>query len=121
MSEYQYYEFIAIDKPLSEKQQQAARAVSTRAEISPTRFTNVYHYGDFKGSVETFMERYFDAMVYVANWGTRRFMLRLPSQLVERTMLRACCAGYAASMKTKGRFVVIDICSESRRLRLGRG
>ena len=37
MSEYQCYEFLAIDKPLTLKQQRELRAISTRAEISSTR------------------------------------------------------------------------------------
>ncbi|WP_164008774.1 hypothetical protein [Pyxidicoccus trucidator] len=78
MSEYQYYEFQAVDRPLTSKEQAELRALSTRAEISATRFTNVYHYGSFKGSPHQMMERYFDAHVYTANWGTRVFMLRLP-------------------------------------------
>lgn len=78
MSEYQYYEFQAVDRPLTSKEQAELRALSTRAEISATRFTNVYHFGNFKGSPEQMMERYFDAHVYTANWGTRVFMLRLP-------------------------------------------
>ncbi len=83
MSEYQYYEFQAVDRPLTSKEQAELRALSTRAEISATRFTNVYHYGDFKGSPHQMMERYFDAHVYTANWGTRVFMLRLPRKLFD--------------------------------------
>ena len=38
MSEYQCYEFVALDRPLTAKQMAELRAISTRAEISPTRF-----------------------------------------------------------------------------------
>ena len=48
MSEYQSYEFIAIDRPLTSKQMAELRVVSTRAEISPTRFWNEYQWGDLK-------------------------------------------------------------------------
>jgi hypothetical protein len=37
MSEYQYYEFIAIDEPLTPKQMGELRACSSRANITPTR------------------------------------------------------------------------------------
>ena len=39
MSEYQYYEFLAIDRPLSEQEQAELRELSTRARISATSFT----------------------------------------------------------------------------------
>jgi hypothetical protein len=72
VSEYQYYEFLALDKPLTDKQRAELRKLSSRAEITATRFVNEYHYGDFRGSPEKLMERYFDAFLYLANWGTRR-------------------------------------------------
>ena len=49
MSEYQYYEFLAIDRPLDDGEQAAVRALSTRAMISATSFVNEYHWGEFKG------------------------------------------------------------------------
>ena len=50
MSEYQYYEFQAIDRPLTEEEQREVRSVSTRAVITATRFTNHYEWGNFKGN-----------------------------------------------------------------------
>jgi len=46
MSEYQYYEFLAIDRPLTNKQIDQVRAFSTRAQITSTHFVNEYHWGD---------------------------------------------------------------------------
>ncbi|HEX5415301.1 MAG TPA: hypothetical protein VFZ25_06530, partial [Chloroflexota bacterium] len=77
MSEYQYYEFQAVDRPLTKAEMAEVRAFSTRAEITPTRFMNIYNYGDFHGSPERLIEKYYDAFLYEANWGTRQFMLRL--------------------------------------------
>lgn len=86
MSEYQYYEFLAIDRPLTEDETAALRAISTRAHITPVSFTNEYEWGDFKGDPEKLMQRYFDAHVYVANWMTAIFMVRLPIEaLVKET------------------------------------
>jgi hypothetical protein len=78
MSEFQYYEFQALDRPLSGEDRDALRDITSRAEITSTRLTNVYHYGDFRGDPEELMEQYFDAFLYLANWGTRKVMLRLP-------------------------------------------
>ena len=67
------------------------RALSTRATITPTRFQNVYHWGDFRGNPTTLMERYFDAFVYFANWGTHQLMLRLPRGLLNLTTAARYC------------------------------
>lgn len=91
MSEYQYYEFLAIDRPLTATQQAELRALSTRAEITAVSFTNEYQWGDFKGDPARLMRRYFDAHVYFANWGTRRLMLRLPRGVVDTAMLEPYC------------------------------
>lgn len=87
MSEYQYYEFQAIDRPLGGADQDALRALSTRARITATSFTNSYEWGDFKGDPARLMEKWFDLHLYVANWGSRRLMLRWPARLVDRHLL----------------------------------
>src|SRR5215212_258850 len=87
MSEYQYYEFQAIDRPLSKEQIAELRAISSRAQITPTRFTNEYNYGSFKGDELDFLGRYFDAHVYVANWGTHLLMFGMPADAVDADAL----------------------------------
>ncbi|WP_447005909.1 hypothetical protein ACRAKI_05240 [Saccharothrix isguenensis] len=83
MSEYQYYEFVALDRPLGGKAQAEVRALSTRARITATSFVNEYEWGDFRGDPNRLVERHYDAHLYLANWGTRRLLLRLPSGLLD--------------------------------------
>jgi hypothetical protein len=66
VSEYQYYDFRALDRPLTQRQQSALRTLSSRAEITSTSFTNSYDFGDFRGEPLQLMERYFDAFLYLA-------------------------------------------------------
>jgi len=40
MSEYQYYEFRAVDRPLTPQQQAELRSRSSRATITATSFIN---------------------------------------------------------------------------------
>lgn len=49
MSEYQYYEFQALDRPLTKREMRELRKYSTRATITDTRFVNHYEWGNFKG------------------------------------------------------------------------
>lgn len=72
MSGYQYYKFLALDRPLTAEQRAEVRSVSSRAEITATRFVNAYQWGDFKGDPPTMMERYFNAHPGAA--GSRRFL-----------------------------------------------
>jgi hypothetical protein len=112
MSEYQYYEFRAIDRPLDRKQMNELRALSTRAEITPTSFTNTYHWGDFKGEPSVLMGRYFDAFVYVANWGTHQLMFRIPQGFLDVYAVEAYCDGEVVSLTRGKEHVVIDFTSQ---------
>ena len=88
MSEYQYYEFLAIDRPLAAEEMAALRGLSTRAHITPVSFTNEYQWGSFRGNPDELMRRYFDSHVYVANGMTAVFMLRLPIETIPREIVR---------------------------------
>ena len=112
MSEYQYYDFKAIDHALTKTEMAALRAISTRAAITTTSFTNHYEWGDLKADPLKLLERYFDAFVYVANWGTREFHLRLPKDLVDVKHLKSILPGEAASVRNTGQFVIISFESE---------
>lgn len=110
MSEYQYYEFQAIDRPLDEADRQALRAISTRARITATRFINTYEWGDLKGDPAAFMERWFDLHLYLSNWGSRRLMIRLPAGLTDRVRIEALLRGVdSARLLVAGDHLILDI------------
>ncbi|SBT54291.1 hypothetical protein [Micromonospora narathiwatensis] len=112
MSEYQYYEFTAVDRPLTGRERAELRSLSTRADITATSFVNTYEWGDFKGDPRTLVERYFDAHLYLANWGTRRLMLRLPKHVLDPVTVAQYCQGGSASAWTAGTHVIIDLHDE---------
>jgi hypothetical protein len=87
MSEYQYYEFQAIDRPLTNQQMAELRAITSRARITPTSLTNVYHFGDFKGDPVELLMTHFDAHLYTANWGTHTLMFGFPRATVDLEQL----------------------------------
>ena len=113
MSEYQYYEFAAVDKPLKEKEMQALRNLSSRAQITPTSFVNEYHWGDFKGNPLKLVEKYFDTFLYVANWGTRWLMLKVPRNLVDVDLTQKYCTGDSAVIHEKGDYLILEFTSET--------
>src|SRR3954453_21979886 len=86
--------------------------LSSRAEITPTSFTNTYNYGDFRGKPEALMDRYFDAFLYVANWGTHRLMFRIPRRFLDAEMSSAYCDNESLSLKAKKEHVVLEFSSE---------
>lgn len=107
MSEYQYYEFQAIDRPLTAGEMATLRSHSTRARITPTSFVNEYHWGDFKGDPDAWMAKYFDAFLYLANWGTRTFKLRLPSGLLSAEATQPYLDGESFTARRAGGHVLL--------------
>ncbi|MGC2029056.1 MAG: hypothetical protein WA642_03485 [Steroidobacteraceae bacterium] len=112
MSEYQYFEFQAIDRPLSKKEMAELRSYSTRARITPTTFVNDYSWGDFKGDADVWMDKYFDAFLYMANWGTRILKLRLPNTQLSAKTARLYAVGERAAVQVKNGNVIFSFLSE---------
>lgn len=83
MSNYQYCEYHAIDRPLGDADVEALRVLSTRARIMVTSFTDNYEWGDFKGNPKSVVEPWSDLHLCLANWGTRRRSICFPKPLVD--------------------------------------
>ena len=112
MSEYQYYEFRAIDRCLTSGELKQLRALSSRAEITSTSFVNTYNFGDFRGNPQKLVEKYFDAFVYVSNWGTHELMFRLPRRFVDAGELSRFHTGGSCEVKATEQYVVIGFRAE---------
>jgi hypothetical protein len=113
VSEYQSYEFVALDGPLTAVEMAELRSISTRAQITPTRFFNEYHWGDLKADPAELLARYFDVHLYFANWGSRRLMFRLPLPAVDLDDLRACVPGGPVTLTVTEHHVVLDFWSDT--------
>lgn len=113
MSEYQYYEFQAIDRSLTDEQQQGLRRISSRAHITPTGFVNTYNYGDLHADPVALLGKYFDAFCYLANWGTRQLMFRIPIALIDEELVGKYCLDDIFSIRRKGEYLILELESES--------
>lgn len=112
MSEYQYYEFQAIDRPLTGQQMRELRAISSRATISRTRFSNYYTYGDLKANPRDLLAKYFDASLSFANWRFVELAFRYPKSAVDVKALRRYLAGQLLDVVSRGGDVVIAMSVE---------
>jgi hypothetical protein len=106
-------DFRALDRPLTRNEMAALRSISTRAAITATSFTNHYEWGDLKANPSKLLEKYFDAFVYVANWGTHEFYIRLPRGLVVYNLLKAMVPGESLRVRKTATFVIVEFGFES--------
>lgn len=113
MSEYQYYEFQAFDRTLSDADIKALRALSSRARIGATSFTNSYDWGDFRGDPVELMRRWFDLHLCFSHFGAHRLMIKLPKRLVDRHRLDGFLRkDGCATLRAAGENLILDIMGE---------
>lgn len=110
MSEYQYYEFVAVDRPLDAEARAALRQISSRAQITANSFKNEYNWGDLKADPRTLLGRYFDLMYYTGFWSIRQFAMRVPASLIDRAAIDAFGIDDAfLRIKDDGDNLIIDV------------
>ena len=109
MSEYQFYEFQALDRKLTKTEQTYIESLSSRVKLSPTTAIFTYHYGDFRNKPEDLLEKCFDIMLYIANWGTRQLVFRLSKELVDATLIQEYCVDRCISISTTPKYLILDI------------
>lgn len=112
MSEYQYYEFQALDRRLTEPEQQYIHTLSSRVQLTPTQAIFVYNYADFRGDPQKVLEKCFDAMLYMANWGSRQLMFRFPKDAVDVPALKKYVYDSGedvVALSTTGAHVILNI------------
>ncbi|GAC1350119.1 MAG: hypothetical protein NVSMB27_29600 [Ktedonobacteraceae bacterium] len=78
MSEYQRYEFMTIDRPLTRAQLDAVNVLSSHIEASSTHALIEYHWGNFKHDPIKVLHEFFDGFLYWANWGSPQLAFRFP-------------------------------------------
>ncbi|MEG4345586.1 hypothetical protein QUB70_20265 [Microcoleus sp. A003_D6] len=109
MSEYQYYEFQSVDRRLTQSEQEALSQLSSRAQISSNKAIFVYSYGDLPGNEKQLLVKYFDAMFYIANWGSLQLMFRFPKGLIDIELMQKYCVEDIVEVSEINDFVILEI------------
>ena len=91
MSEYQFYEFRSIDKPLTETEMDEIASWSSRTDPTPHGAAFVYNYGNFGRDELKVVEQYFDALFYISNWGSARLVFKFPRDLLDLEAVGRYC------------------------------
>lgn len=109
MSEYQFYEFQTIDRRLSADQMTALQSLSRRVELTASSAIFTYSYGDFRGQPLAVLEQYFDAMLYVANWGSKQLAFRFPRLALDMAAIEPYINGEEVTLTTTDHATIVNI------------
>ena len=102
MSEYQYYEWQTLERPLSASEQKVLNGLSSHINVTSSQAIVTYQWGSFKPNPIEVLAKYFDAYLYAANWGTRRLAFRFPSGLLESAAIEGYCDEEHIDLKAFG-------------------
>jgi hypothetical protein len=89
------------------------RAISTRAAISRTTFSNHYEHGDLKANPRDLLVKYFDASLYFAHWMYLEVAFRFPKDAVDVKALRRYAGGHTFDVRMMAGDVIVAISVES--------
>jgi hypothetical protein len=111
MSEYQYFEFQSLDRPLTADQQSAMRRISHQVDLTPVRATFTYTVGSFGAEPMAVLAQHFDAMIHLTGWGDKRLMFRFPAFLLDLEQLRVYGdpLGQRVTWSVRGEYALLDI------------
>jgi hypothetical protein len=108
MSEYQYYEFQAIDRALTSKEKEEICKLSSRVKPTANVASFVYHYGNFPGRAEDVLAKYFDIMYYIANWGSHQLAFRFPKNLISAKAIAPYCLDNCIELSFVGDWAILN-------------
>src|SRR5262249_4396430 len=110
MSEYQYYEFLALDRPLSADDMAYVRTLSRRVEPTPTQAVFTYSFGDFRGDPLKLRAKHYDVMLYLANWGSKQLAFRFPKTAIDQQAMEPYYYGVEEiELTTVGQHIILNI------------
>lgn len=110
MSEYQFYEFQAVDRVLKHDALEMMSKISSRSTVTASAAIFEYNYKNFPADEEKILAEHYDAYLYLSAWGGRRLMFRFPAAAVDFEGMRKYAAGDLVELKRVGEYVILDFC-----------
>jgi len=101
VSEYQYYDFRAVDRPLTKNEMAAIPSISTRPAMITTSFTNPANGATRKPIRASCWRSISTRLATAANWGTQEFYIRLSWESIDSRCSRPWPGRYCPGAKSR--------------------
>ncbi len=109
MSTYQYYEWQTVDHPLTAQEMAELERLSSHIHVTSTAASVEYNWSDFSHNPKNVLARYFDAFLYMANWGSRRLAFRFPKSLIDASLFEPYLTERSIKLDTIDDYLILDL------------
>ncbi len=109
MSEYQRYEFMTCDRPLTKAEIDQVDKLSSHMHVSATHAVVDYNWGDFKHDPIRVLQDYFDGFLYWANWGNPQLAFRFPPGILPADLIEGYDLEDFVTFTRRPKFDILDI------------
>ncbi len=109
MSEYQYYEFCSISKPLTKEARVEMSSLSSRANVGTHNAVYVYNYGDFRGKSDQLLLKHFDVFFYISNFGTIKLTFKYNISQIDIDEIKKYCVTDVITCTQHREDILLDI------------
>ena len=99
MSTYEYYEWQTLDRPLTPQEMAEVTDLSSHITVTSGAAWVDYSWGSFKHDPLDVLAHYFDAFMFMANWGARRLAFRFPKDLLDADVFEPYLEEWAIELK----------------------
>ena len=83
--------------------------LSSHIDVTSSRAVVTYSWGDFKHDPRQVLARYFDAFLYLANWGSKRLAFRFPKGLLDPRPIEPYLWEVGIELEPVGDYLILDI------------
>lgn len=83
--------------------------LSSHIHVTASQAIVTYSWGDFKHDPIQVLARYFDAFLYLANWGSKRLAFRFPKGLLDPRHIKPYLWEYRIELEPVGDSLILDI------------
>ncbi|MBX2999369.1 MAG: hypothetical protein KF893_12715 [Caldilineaceae bacterium] len=108
MSEYQYYAWQSMDRPLTADERKQVDRLSSHMTVTASGAWVEYHWSNFKHDPIQVLADYFDVFFYFANWGSKRLAFRFPKALLDAQAIQPYLVDTYATLESFGDYYVLD-------------
>jgi hypothetical protein len=108
MSEYQYYAWQTMDRPLTAAERKEVDRLSSHITVTTLGAWVDYSWGDFKHDPIQVLVDYFDVFFYFANWGSKQLAFRFPKDLLDPWPIQPYLVEPYITLETHGDYQVLN-------------